>query len=231
MQEDNAKKLGIRLKEELADRGMAGRAAQLLVKSRNTISNWFANGNIPAAELMRLKEIGVDVNYVLTGDRSDDPFVVKEAPGHYEPSANDDGERVSIVEYDIDVAAGDGCVVLDEQPARVWHIRRDWLKQKGLEGRRLVTVTARGDSMEPNISDGDTLFVDISVTSIDRDGVYVVGLHDHLVVKRVSRRLDKPGLRLTSNNERYPAVDLDAESANQLNIIGRVERVMRMELP
>jgi len=196
-----------------------------------TVGRWEKDVAIPGDKLAALTGLGFDLLYVLTGKRDQDAGLVKEAPGVYSPTADDDGEFVSIPEYDIDVAAGGGRVVLDEQPVGSWHFRRDWLRAEGLDGKDLITVIARGDSGEPKISDGDMLLVDRSVAAIGRDAVYIVGLLDHLVVKRVSRRFDKPGLILSSNNEIYPPIELDAETVDQLNVVGRVERVVRLGRP
>ena len=232
MQEDNYNLLGDRLKKELSGRGKSAEAARLLKKNRNTVTNWCASGNIPARELQQLGDAGiVDVGYVLTGERAGGQLVVKEMPGQCEPGRDDGGDFVSIPEYDIDVAAGNGRVVLDERPIGDWHFRRDWMVKEGLVGRDFITVNARGDSMEPSISDGDILLVDRGVKTIDRDAVYVIGLNDHLVVKRVQLLFGSDRLRLSSNNELYPPIELDAETANRLVVVGRVERVMKMGQP
>lgn len=196
-----------------------------------TVGRWEKDVAIPGDKLAALTALGFDVLYVLTGQPGQDSGAVKEAPGAYSPTASDDGEFVSVPEFDIEVAAGDGRVVFDEQPTGHWHFRRDWLRSEGLDGKDLITVIARGDSGEPKISDGDMLLVDRSVSTIGRDAVYIVGLFDHLVVKRVSRRFDQPGLILSSNNEIYPPIELAAETIHQLNVVGRVERVVRLGRP
>jgi hypothetical protein len=67
---ESAQKIGRRLEEEL-DRIQSGItvAANHLNKARNTVYNWCEKGNVPADQLSALAEIGVDVTYVLTGQR------------------------------------------------------------------------------------------------------------------------------------------------------------------
>ncbi|WP_153063948.1 S24 family peptidase [Haemophilus haemolyticus] len=48
-------------------------------------------------------------------------------------------------------------------------------------------INVKGDSMNPTFNHGDLLFVDISITSFDGDGIYVFTFDDHLFVKRVQK--------------------------------------------
>ncbi len=61
-------KLTGRLKEEIEKlKGGVTEAASHLNKSRNTIYNWMEKGNAPIDQLEKLTEIGVDIQYILTG--------------------------------------------------------------------------------------------------------------------------------------------------------------------
>lgn len=51
--------------------------------------------------------------------------------------------------------------------------------------RSLQIMTAFGDSMEPTLSEGDSVIVDVSEKTVRRDGMYVVRIGDGLFVKRV----------------------------------------------
>ncbi|WP_017511694.1 helix-turn-helix domain-containing protein [Cupriavidus metallidurans] len=60
-----------RFAEEIERVGGVSAVASSLGVARNTIYNWIAKGNVPLASLMGLASLlGVDVNYVLTGQRS-----------------------------------------------------------------------------------------------------------------------------------------------------------------
>jgi hypothetical protein len=62
--------LASRLREEIErlPGGISGVATKV-GKARNTVYNWMEHGNIPVDELMRLAQLGLDVQYVLTGER------------------------------------------------------------------------------------------------------------------------------------------------------------------
>lgn len=84
-------------------------------------------------------------------------------------------------------------------------------------------ITVRGDSMEPQLNDGDQLIVDTSDRWPGRTGrVYVIRVDGALMVKRVS---DGPaGLEARSDNPLAPPVP-----AVPIEVVGRV--VWRMGAP
>jgi len=62
--------LGERLRSEVEGLpGGVSALAKALGKARNTIYNWMVKGNIPIDDLLRLGDIGLDVQYVITGER------------------------------------------------------------------------------------------------------------------------------------------------------------------
>lgn len=83
-------------------------------------------------------------------------------------------------------------------------------------------LTAKGDSMEPGISDGDLLLIDETDNRIS-DGVLAFVLEDEARVKRFRRRID--GVTILSDNPAYGAEDLAADQLDRINIIGRVRWV------
>lgn len=77
-------------------------------------------------------------------------------------------------------------------------------------------IRCSGDSMYPNIKDGDIMFIDRSDVELKDGEVYVVRMGEGVFVKRLFR---VPGKILAkSDNETYPAFDLDID----FEILGRV---------
>jgi Predicted transcriptional regulator len=92
-----------------------------------------------------------------------------------------------------------------------------WLRQMGLQAAMLSAITVRGDSMEPRLRDGDEILVDRTPSPV-RDGIHVVRLEDHLLVKRLD--VSRPGfITLISENEAYPPAGYPAED---VQVVGRV---------
>ncbi|WP_010162996.1 S24 family peptidase [Sphingomonas sp. PAMC 26617] len=77
-------------------------------------------------------------------------------------------------------------------------------------------LTARGDSMLPTISDGDTLVVDERDRRVTaRAGIFVLRHEGVLLVKRLTSR--EGGVVITSDNPAYPDI-----TAPAVDVIGRV---------
>lgn len=82
--------------------------------------------------------------------------------------------------------------------------------------RALQIMTAFGDSMEPTLSEGDSVIVDVSEKTVKRDGLYVLRIGDGLFVKRI--QVTPKGLRLISDNPLYHPID---STEDELEVIGR----------
>ena len=82
--------------------------------------------------------------------------------------------------------------------------------------RSLQIMTAFGDSMEPTLSEGDSVIVDVSEKTVKRDGLYVLRIGDGLFVKRI--QITPKGLRLISDNPLYHPID---STEDELEVIGR----------
>ncbi len=100
--------------------------------------------------------------------------------------------------------------------------RHDWLRATfNREPRDIILETAIGDSMEPQIGNGDLLLVDTTDQTFRTFGVYVIELRDERLVKRVQPRFDG-SLILISDNTRYQAETIPPEIATDVRVIGRV---------
>ena len=63
---------------------------------------------------------------------------------------------------DVRLAAGSGTTVENENVAGHVAFRRDWMRGHGLRAERCSLVDVAGDSMEPELFDGDSALVDHS---------------------------------------------------------------------
>ena len=132
-----------------------------------------------------------------------------------------------VPDYDVLVSAGMG---IDGQgttsPRAYQAFRRDWLHQRGLHARNLSIVTARGDSMEPTINNGDMLLVDMS-NKVPRDSsIYIIRNNDTLWVKRIQTQPDGK-LLLISDNKTYPPIQLNLDEFDDVEIVGKVVNISK----
>ena len=81
-------------------------------------------------------------------------------------------------------------------------------------------LVCRGDSMSPTINDGDTMFVDTPVTSLDDNAVYLLRYQSRILVRRIRMGIDN-NARLICDNTQYEAATypLDKIIYNKSNAI------------
>jgi hypothetical protein len=150
-------------------------------------------------------------------------FGVDEALLGGPPSRKRSGEGlIEIPLLDVRASAGHGA--LEEVEAR--HARfgfdEKWLRRlTPSRSSSLSVIRVDGDSMEPTLSNGDEVMVDLSDTSQRlRDGIYVIRSDDTLVIKRVALRPQGRQISVVSDNPAYPSWhDVDRRS---IHIVGRV---------
>lgn len=134
------------------------------------------------------------------------------------------GDLIRVARYDATLAAGagswnEGKRRLDDIPFTPGFFQK---KLGRTSGAGFAVLEARGDSMEPGISDGDLLLIDEADTRII-DGVFAFVLDDEARVKRFRRRID--GVSILSDNVAYGAEDLTTDQLDRVKIIGRVRWV------
>lgn len=117
------------------------------------------------------------------------------------------------------LCAGGGSFETGGEIEDYYAFRREWLARKGLASQ-MVLMDVFGNSMEPEIREGDTALIDQSQKGVIAGGIYAVGLEDTVMVKRVEKR---PGaLVLVSDNTDYAPIVLQGEEIGQARIIGKV---------
>jgi phage repressor protein C with HTH and peptisase S24 domain len=132
-------------------------------------------------------------------------------------SASRRANWVEVPRLALEASAGPGAVAADELPFDAFRFSARWLREQGLDARRLSAIAVAGDSMEPVLRDGDEILVDLTPRPL-RDGIHVVRLGEALHVKRV--QAGRPGwLTLISANAAYPPIDV---ARDDVDVIGRV---------
>ena len=85
---------------------------------------------------------------------------------------------------------------------------------------QLAGLAVRGDSMEPTLSHGDHILVDLSCAAPTIDGVYVVRMDQSLLVKRLQIDLGSRRVTVISDNKKYAIIN-DVER-DAIQVVGRV---------
>ena len=104
------------------------------------------------------------------------------------------------------LCAGDGSFETDADVQAYHAFQKDWLRRKGKPGA-MVLFDIFGNSMEPELKNGDTVLIDQSQQAILAGAMYAVGIEDTIMVKRIEKRPNK--LVLLSNHKDYLPVTLN----------------------
>jgi phage repressor protein C with HTH and peptisase S24 domain len=122
------------------------------------------------------------------------------------------------------LCAGGGSFEVGSEIEGYYAFRKDWLDTKGAINK-MVLMDIFGNSMEPEMKDGDTILIDESQRDILAGAIYAVGVDDTIMVKRVEKHPNK--LVLLSDNKDYSPIYLQGSEINSVRIIGKVIWVSR----
>jgi phage repressor protein C with HTH and peptisase S24 domain len=122
------------------------------------------------------------------------------------------------------LCAGGGSFEVGSEIEGYYAFRKDWLCTKGTINK-MVLMDIFGNSMEPEMKDGDTILIDESQRDILAGAIYAVGVDDTIMVKRVEKHPNK--LVLLSDNKDYSPIYLQGSEINSVRIIGKVIWVSR----
>ncbi len=137
---------------------------------------------------------------------------------------SDQNEFAKIPKVKARLSAGGGSFDVDARIQGHYAFSRSWVSAKG-GSRGMVLMDITGNSMEPELRDGDTVLVDENDKNIIAGAIYAVGVDDTIMVKRIEKHPRK--LVLMSDNNAYAPIFLTGEEIDNVRIIGKVIWVCR----
>jgi len=224
-----------RLEHALKESGMTASELARAIRIRpQAVSQWISGTtkSPSATNLLRAaKVMGVDPDWLIEGKtrrvaataRVVEPLALSgPVPiGLYhaeDPLA--DGE-VEIPAVNVRVGAGNRIHTEQVQEERRFRYSLDWIQRYGLKPEKLVRYRVRGTSMDPFISDGSWITVEMGYTQVNDGGTYLLRYGDQISVKFLFRRYDG-GLILRSFNPSEPDVVVPAQDLEHVDVLGRV---------
>ena len=119
------------------------------------------------------------------------------------------------------LSAGGGSFETSSITGRDYAFRRDFIERKG-NPDDMVLMRVSGDSMEPDVLNGDVVLIDQGKTRIVPGLMFAVGFEESIYLKRIDNLPGKVVLK--SANPAYPPLELDVRGdlAEQFRVIGRV---------
>lgn len=122
------------------------------------------------------------------------------------------------------LSAGGGSFESHSAIQGYYSFRKEWLRKKG-PGDQMVMMDVTGNSMEPELKDGDTVLVDQSRKEIIAGAIYAVGVDDTILIKRVEKLPNT--LVLQSDNTHYAPILIKGEEIKSVVIIGKIIWICR----
>ncbi len=136
----------------------------------------------------------------------------------------DEGEFRAIPKFEARLSAGGGSFEVASEVEGYYSFRTDWLSEKGASDNMFL-LGIIGNSMEPELKNGDTVLIDKSKKSILSGAIYAVGIEDTIMVKRLEKHPAK--LVMLSENKNYSPIYLQGDEIDKVRIIGKVIWICR----
>ena len=191
----------------------------------NTTIQNYVEGALPRIDkaVQIAAKADVSLEWLITGEGS----MRKEAQSQHQslvirpPDALEGYAMVP--QLDVQASAGGGVVVDHENAIGQIAFDPQWLRERHINPLGARVLTAKGDSMEPTIRNGDTLIVDTSIEVAVDSAIYVLVYGGSLLVKRIFMKRDG-AIILSSDNQALYSIneEISAGEIDQLHIAGRV---------
>ena len=196
-------------------------AEKILHILKNYVEREF-NGNVTAAG----SYFGINPHTLrrwLLGDRTPTLNVLGKALDLMGIDVPEHGERLE--GYDmvpkVTARAGAGSsLITSDEVLGYYAFRRDFLNRVGIHSKESVMLDVIGNSMEPLIRHKDTILVDQSVKEPSDGKIFLVGLGEELLVKRLQRTAR--GWLLRSENRDFADVAVEGPDLEAFRVYGRV---------
>jgi phage repressor protein C with HTH and peptisase S24 domain len=189
--------------------------ASALNINRSAITQARKKNSIPDKWILKLyRTFSLNPDWVDTGS----------GPTFLKSSASSDSIFKNIPKVKARLSAGGGSFEVGSEIEGYYAFRKEWLTTKG-NINKIVLMDIFGNSMEPELKDGDTVLIDESQKDILAGAVYAVGIDDTIMVKRLEKHPNK--LVLHSDNKDYSPIYLQDNEINSVRIIGKIIWICR----
>ena len=195
----------------------------------STLQMWEQNEREPnASKIIELARVlDMSANYLLTGEKEERAEFITQV---IKPDANlqaSNDETFSVIEdcREVRISAGGGGFNDEYKPYQTTKVEKAWLDLRRLKAEDCAMFLVSGDSMYPTLKDGEEIIVDRSKKELKDGKIFVLNNEGAMLVKKV--QITYNGITLISQNTEYAPIELNAEQANNLIVIGQVVRGYR----
>lgn len=225
--EDDLKTIPIQpLLDRLEERNMRpADFARMLNISDQRLTNWKRRG-IPRAELYTVtKAISMTVEEYIELATAPKPGKVAVGKRVRKVTAQEPASRYAMIPH-YNVAGGLGAARINEHHIEIeadFPVPMSLIQRNGWRLDALQVIWTKGDSMEPNIRDGDPVVVNTDMKAIESGSVYAfVDADGGLSVKRLHRERDGRTRVASDNYNKLVYPDTFISIDDRVEIIGKV---------
>ncbi|MGW8391112.1 XRE family transcriptional regulator [Pseudoduganella sp. HUAS MS19] len=210
-------------------RGIDGQSdvARALNASPQTINNWEARGISKPGLLKAQAVFGCSATWLESGLG---PMTVCDAEPQYSnvmsvvvAEANDPNfYHVPKVQLQLRAGVTGFQTVPEIHDGSTLSVAKNWVDRNGYHPNQLIAVTVKGDSMEPNLYEGDMVIINTADTKMSDGAVYAFNYEGEAVIKRLSR--DAGQWWLASDNPDQVKYRRKSCRGGECIIVGRIVR-------
>ncbi len=217
--------IGKRINRVVSEIGTQIEAAKIAGVRSETIAGWKKGDQKPSlySIIALCQAANISIDWLATGKEPMRLITAREPRSvAFRPTDILEGYAM-VPELDVQASAGGGVIVDREDAIGQIAFDPQWLRERHINPSGARVLTAKGDSMEPTIRNGDTLIVDTSIEVAVDSAIYVVVYGGALLVKRIFMKRDG-AIVLSSDNQALYAIneEIAAGEVDQLHIAGRV---------
>jgi phage repressor protein C with HTH and peptisase S24 domain len=184
--------------------------ASILQINRSAITQARKKNSVPAKWVLQLfRTFGLNPDWLETGDGRQ----------YLRPGGDEETEFKNIPKVKARLSAGGGSFEVGSEIQGYYAFQKEWIWSKG-NPNRMILMDIFGNSMEPELKDGDTVLIDESQKDIIAGAVFAVGVDDTILVKRIEKHPNK--LVLLSDNKDYAPIYLQSSDCESIRVIGKV---------
>lgn len=203
--------------------------AELVGTTPQSVNNWLKRNSLSRESAQAICEkLGYSLNWLLEGignAKIGEGSTFRESElkvTEWIPESADESEFVVVPYLNIRLSAGSGAYNEYEEEMYSLPFRKHTLQRLGINPNNVKVVRVIGDSMEPKLSDGDTVAINMADKAI-RDGkMYAVRIGDF---QRVKILIEQPGgIVIKSLNRDFEdeVITPSRIESGEFSVIGRV---------
>ncbi|MBF0445792.1 MAG: helix-turn-helix transcriptional regulator [Magnetococcales bacterium] len=199
--------------------------ANVLGITRGAVGHYFTGSRMPNLKLLHKisRTFSVTLDWLVTGEGQRSLELFREHSGETPAKSTIDDLFTLVPRHAVTASLGHGQEVDSEQIIDFLAFKTDWLLQRRLNTEKLALISSAGDSMQPTISDGDMLLIDLrdNLQQAKSGKIYLIRQNDHLYAKRIHWMISGD-LIIKSDNKEYTPETIIQQNLEQVHVIGRV---------